>query len=55
MGRKRRLPARAREKLVAEEAASAMEVEQKEAVLHRKPDKALFVVDAAGACEGYLS
>ncbi|CAM9450752.1 unnamed protein product [Ectocarpus fasciculatus] len=49
MGRKRRLPARAREKLVAEEAASAMEVEQKEAVLHRKPDKALFVVDAAGS------
>lgn len=50
MGRKRGLPARAREKLVAEEAASAMEVERKEAVLHGKPDDSLFVLDSAGVC-----
>lgn len=50
MGRKRRLPARAREKLVAEEAASAMEVERKEAVLQGKPDDSLFVLDSAGVC-----
>lgn len=49
MGRKRGLPARAREKLVAEEAASAMEVERKEAVLQGKPDDSLFVLDSAGA------
>lgn len=48
MGRKRRLVATAREKVVAEEAATALEVEQKEAVLQGKPDEALFIVDAAG-------
>ncbi|CAM9265460.1 unnamed protein product, partial [Laminaria digitata] len=49
MGRKRRLPARAREKLVGEEVATAMDVEQKESVLQAKPDDALFVVDAVGS------
>lgn len=48
MGRKRGLPAKAREKLVAEEFMTAMEVEQKEAVMQAKPDDALFVVDAVG-------
>lgn len=48
MGRKRGLPARAREKLVAEEVMTAMDVEQKEAVMQAKPDDALFVVDAVG-------
>lgn len=48
MGRKRGLPARAREKVVVEEVASAMEVEQKETVLRGKPDEALFVVDSVG-------
>ena len=43
MGRKRRLPARAREKLVGEEVATAMEVEQKESALQAKPDDALFL------------
>lgn len=33
---------------MAEEAAAAMEVEQKEAVLQGKPDESLFVLDAAG-------
>lgn len=51
MGRKRRLPARAREKLVGEEVATAMEVEQKESALQAKPDDALFVVDAVGEME----
>lgn len=51
MGRKRRLPARAREKLVGEEVATAMEVDQKESVLQAKPDDALFVVDAVGEGE----
>lgn len=51
MGRKRRLPARAREKLVGEEVATAMDVEQKESVLQAKPDDALFVVDAVGEKE----
>lgn len=48
MGRKRGLPAKAREKLVAEEFMTAMEVEQKEAIMQAKPDDALFVVDAVG-------
>lgn len=48
MGRKRGLPARAREKLVAEEAASSLEIGQKEAVLKGKPNESLFVVDAVG-------
>lgn len=51
MGRKRRLPARAREKLVGEEVATAMEVEQQQSVLQAKPDDALFVVDAVGKRE----
>ena len=52
MGRtkKRGLPARAREKLVAEEAATALEGERKEAVLQGKPDESLFVLDSAGVC-----
>ncbi|CAM9810471.1 unnamed protein product [Pylaiella littoralis] len=49
MGRKRGLPARAREKLVAEEAAAAIDLDRKEAVLQAKPDEALFVLDAAGS------
>eukprot|EP00752_Nemacystus_decipiens_P018642 g16715.t1 len=49
MGRKRGLPARAREKLVVEEVASAMDAERKEAVLQRKPDDSLFVLDSAGS------
>lgn len=48
MGRKRRLPALAREKAVAEEVASARESEQKVAALKAKPNDALFVIDAAG-------
>lgn len=51
MGRKRGLPARAREKLVAEEAAAAIDLDRKEAVLQAKPDEALFVLDAAGVCD----
>lgn len=51
MGRKRRLPARAREKLVGEEVATAMEVDQKEGVLQARPDDALFVVDTVGERE----
>lgn len=51
MGRKRSMPARAREKLVAEEAASALEGERKEALLQGKPDDSLFVVDAVGVYE----
>lgn len=37
---------------MAEEAASAMELERKEAVLQGKPDEALFVLDAAGVIGG---
>lgn len=53
MGRKRRLPARAREKLVGEEVATAMEVDQKEGVLQARPDDALFVVDTVGERESW--
>ena len=35
---------------MAEEAASALEVERKEALLQGKPDASLFVVDAVGVC-----
>eukprot|EP00903_Cladosiphon_okamuranus_P012394 g11616.t1 len=51
MGRtkKRGLPARAREKLVAEEAASAIDVERKETVLQGKSDGSLFILDSAGS------
>lgn len=48
MGRKRGLPARAREKAAAEEVMQAIEEDQRESLLHSKPDDALFVVDAQG-------
>lgn len=33
---------------MAEEAAAALDLDRKEAVLQGKPDEALFVLDAAG-------
>ena len=48
MGRKRGVPARARENAVAESAAEAVEVEQREALLSAKSDAELFIVDTVG-------
>ncbi|CAM9494971.1 unnamed protein product [Ascophyllum nodosum] len=49
MGRKRGVPARARENAVAESAAEAVEVEQREALLSAKSDAELFIVDTVGS------
>lgn len=48
MGRKRGLPRSAREKVVAEEAAEAMDQGIREEVVKKKPNEALFVLDSRG-------
>lgn len=49
MGRKRGLPRSTREKVVAEEAAQAMDEQQRDELMQNKPNDALFVVDSRGS------
>lgn len=48
MGRKRSLPARAREKAVVEEMMDAIEQEARKSSLQSKPDESLFIIDSQG-------
>lgn len=48
MGRKRGLPRSAREKVVAEEAAEALDQDIREELVKNKPNEALFVLDSRG-------